>query len=191
MWEFGGTGIKRNKGERKRWKSAVWWALPLGRGVFSKGSAWGLISGPWRRQQLLPALGTLFCYHQAWRMSFDSFNIFCLSWAVVNNTQMHTQSLQFWNVTHAFVRRSRAISYGLKSCSILSCLVYGPLPSCFSCTLAWGSAEEDKDSMWSVYTSSGLSSGTASFSTECLLEVTSAVSQWPEQPGPAAVIICN
>lgn len=74
LWEFRGTGIKRNKGERKRWKSAVWWELPLGRGVFSKGSAWGLISGPWRRQQLLPALSTLFRYHQAWQMSLDSFN---------------------------------------------------------------------------------------------------------------------
>lgn len=91
MWEFGGTGIKRNKGERKRWKSAVWWELPLGRGVFSKGSAWGLISGPWRRQQLLPALGTLFRYHQAWRMSFDSFNILLIVSCGQQHPNAHTE----------------------------------------------------------------------------------------------------
>lgn len=135
MWEFGGTGIKRNKGERKRWKSAVWWELPLGRCVFSKGSTWGLISGPWRRQQLLPALGTLFRYYQAWRMSLDSFNLLL----IISFGQQHpNEHMQFtvlrWHThTHTLVHCTHACR--LKSCSILSCSVYGPLPSHSSYTL--------------------------------------------------------
>lgn len=181
MWEFGGTRIKRNKGERKRWKSAVWWELPLGRGVFSKGSAWGLISGPWRRQQLLPALGTLFRYHQAWRMSLDSFNLLLIVSCGQQHPNAHTEfTILKWH------RRKRIRAKVLFYSQLL-----GIRPTSFPLFLRSCVRKCWRRQGFHVVSIYYISSGTPSFSTECPLEVTSAVSQWPERPGPAAVIICN